>query len=50
MQVITSGRCLCNGSAAEEHEDIAIGLDVGEQAGHTRVAPVKTHSGQEMAE
>ena len=48
VQVVPSGRGLCNGSAAQEHEDITVCLDVGEEAGHPPVAPVKPHPGQQV--
>ena len=48
VQVVPGGRGLCNGPAAQEHEHITVGLDVGEEAGHPPVAPVKPHPGEQM--
>ena len=48
VQVVPRGGGLCNGPAAQEHEDIAVGLDVGEEAGHPPVAPVKPHPGEQV--
>lgn len=45
VQVVTGGGGLSNGAAAQEHEDIPIGLDVGEEAGDPPVAPVVPYSG-----
>ena len=48
MQVVPRSRGLCNGSAAEEHEDVAVGFDVGEQSGDPAVAPVKANPWQQV--
>lgn len=48
VQVVSGGRGLCNGSAAQEHKDIAVGFDVGEEAGDPPVAPVKPHPGEQV--
>lgn len=50
VQVVPCGRGLGDGSAAQEHEYITVGLDVGEEAGHPPVAPVETHPGEQVAQ
>ena len=50
VQVVSGGRGLGNGPAAQEHEDITISLDVGEEAGHPSVTPVKPHPGEQVAQ
>lgn len=50
MQVVPCGGGLGDGSAAQEHEHITVGLDVGEEAGHPPVAPVETHPGEQVAQ
>lgn len=50
VQVVSGGRGLGNGPTAQEHEDITISLDVGEEAGHPSVAPVKPHPGEQVAQ